>query len=216
MKKMRAVVCIVMLGLLAVGGIAALTSCAAPRPSREGIVHVVMETSAGDISLELDAARAPITVENFLKHARAGHYDGTVFHRVIPTFVVQGGGWTPELVERARVDAAAGRGDQPIRNEWTNGLKNVQGTIAMARDKDPDSATREFFINVADNARLDTPREVSGGAGYAVFGRVVDGWETVERIRTGATAPRPDIKVEDGSMNDVPVELVVIRRVRVR
>ncbi|MFN0011861.1 MAG: peptidylprolyl isomerase [Phycisphaerales bacterium] len=178
-------------------------------------VFVEMSTSAGDITLELDPVRAPISVENFMAHARAGHYDGTVFHRVIPTFVIQGGGWTPDLKERAKADAAAGRPDATIKNEWQNGLKNARGTIAMARESEPDSATREFYINVADNARLDTAREKTGNAGYAVFGRVIHGWEAVEAIRTGKTGPRPEIKVDDGSMNDVPLDPVVIRSVRV-
>lgn len=178
-------------------------------------VYVLMATTAGDITLELDPVRAPISTRNFLDHAAAGHYDGTVFHRVIPTFVVQGGGWTPELVERAKLDAAAGRPDTPIKNEWQNGLKNVRGSIAMARDAEPDTATREFYINVADNAKLDTAREKTGNAGYAVFGRVVYGWEAVEKIRTGATGPRPDIKVDDGTMNDVPLALVVVTAVKV-
>lgn len=176
-------------------------------------VFVQMSTTAGEITLELDPVRAPISTRNFLDHAAAGHYDGTVFHRVIPAFVVQGGGWTPELVEKAKVDAAAGRADTPIKNEWQNGLKNVRGSIAMARDSDPDTATREFYINVADNAKLDTAREKTGNAGYAVFGRVVHGWEAVEKIRTGATGARPDIKVDDATMNDVPLSLVVVRRV---
>ncbi len=178
-------------------------------------VYVLMATTAGDITLELDPVRAPISTRNFLDHAAAGHYDGTVFHRVIPAFVVQGGGWTSDLVERAKIDAAAGRADTPIRNEWQNGLRNVRGSIAMARDAEPDTATREFYINVADNAKLDTAREKTGNAGYAVFGRVVHGWEAVEKIRTGATGPRPDIKVDDGTMNDVPLALVVITSVKV-
>ncbi len=185
------------------------------RPEVAAPVFVEMETSAGAIMLRLEPGYAPVAVKNFLDHAAAGHYDGTIFHRVIPGFVIQGGGWTPEMVERAKVDAAAGRPDTPIRNEWENGLTNLRGTIAMARETEPDSATREFYINVADNLRLSTAREKSGRAGYAVFGRVVGGWEAVERVRTGKTGPRPDVKVDDGSMNDVPLEPVVIRRVRV-
>lgn len=175
---------------------------------------VEMETTAGTITLELDAEHAPISVRNFLEHASAGHYNGTIFHRVIPGFVVQGGGWTDEFVERAKVDAQAGRPDKPIKNEWKNGLKNVKHTIAMAREADPDSATREFYINVADNAKLDTAREKTGNAGYAVFGRVVGGFEVVETIRTGETGPRPDIKVEDGSFENVPLKPVKILDVR--
>lgn len=188
---------------------------AASRAELNGPVYVLLATSVGDITLELDPVRAPITTRNFLEHAGAGHYDGTVFHRVIPAFVIQGGGWTRELVECAKLDAAAGRPDVAIKNEWQNGLVNSRGTIAMARDTDPDSATREFYINVADNPKLSTARDKSGNAGYAVFGRVVRGWEAIETIRTGKTGPRPDIKVDDGSMNDVPIDLVVIRSVRV-
>lgn len=201
--------------IAAVAPLLCLFACASnPRAVGSAPVTVSMQTSAGEIVLELDPARAPISVANFLDHAEKGHYDGTIFHRVIPTFVVQGGGWTPGMVERAKVDAAEGTPDVPIRNEWQNGLKNVKGTIAMAREAAPDTATREFYINVADNAKLDTAREKTGNAGYAVFGRVVAGWEVVEVIRTGATAPRPDVKVDDGSMENVPIMPVVIKAVR--
>ena len=200
------------LGLCLVAGGCATSSRVEARPE----VVIEMETSAGTITLELDRAHAPISVANFLDHARKGHYEGTVFHRVIPTFVIQGGGWTPQLVEKAKLDAAAGRPDVPIRNEWQNGLKNAKYTIAMARDAAPDTATREFYINVADNAKLDGPREVTGNAGYAVFGRVIGGFEAVEKIRTGATGPRKDVAVDDGGMENVPLELVEIRHMRVR
>ena len=176
-------------------------------------ILVAMQTSAGEIVLELDRAHAPISVDNFIAHAAKGDYDGTVFHRVIKTFVIQGGGFTPDLKERAKIDEQAGRKDAPIANEWTNGLKNTRGTIAMARDAAPDTATREFYINVADNAKLDTPRETTGKAGYAVFGRVVKGMDVVEIIRSGKTMARPDVIVDGEGMKDVPVEPVVIRRV---
>lgn len=175
--------------------------------------YALMQTSAGDIVLELDHEKAPISVANFVMHANRRDYDGTIFHRVIPTFVVQGGGWTAELKEKAKQDERVGRKDTPIRNEWENGLKNVTGTIAMAREEQPDTATREFYINVADNAKLDTAREKTGNAGYAVFGRVVRGMDVVEKIRIGETGPRPDVKVDDGSMENVPLRPVVIRRV---
>src|SRR5262245_1060280 len=127
---------------------AVLTSCqstpAKPVDPGTKVVVVTLQTTEGDIVLELDQGRAPITVANFLKYADRGAYDGTIFHRIMPTFVIQGGGWTPGLKERAKKDAAAGKPDVPIKNEWQNGLKNVRGTIAMARDKDPDTATREF------------------------------------------------------------------------
>lgn len=169
-----------------------------------------MRTTAGDIVLELDPVRAPITTANFLDHARAGHYTGTIFHRVVPDFVVQGGGWTPDLKERAKADAAAGRPDVPITNEWQQALKNERGTIAMAREEQPDTATREFYFNLRDNFKLDTARPTTGNAGYAAFGRVVSGWEVVERIATGKTEPRTVEGVTDGSMNNVPIDPVQV------
>lgn len=165
-----------------------------------------MTTTAGEIEVELDAARAPFTVANFLMYAERREYDGTIFHRVIPTFVVQGGGYTPEFVERNTLD---GRPDRPIRNEWGNGLHNERGTIAMARESEPDSATRQFYINVADNPRLDAGRESTGNAGYAVFGRVVRGMETIDRIKDAPTGERVD-----RNLRDVPLEPVVILSVR--
>lgn len=174
---------------------------------------VSMQTSAGEIVLELDRARAPISVANFLWHAQRGDYDGTIFHRVIPTFVIQGGGFTPDLVDRGAADKAAGRADPTIVNEWTNGLKNVRGSIGMARDTPPDTATREFYINVADNPRLDIAREDRGGAGYAVFGRVVRGMEVVDAIKDGATMSRPDVIVDGDGMKNVPMWPVVVQRV---
>ncbi|MCC6679156.1 MAG: peptidylprolyl isomerase [Phycisphaerales bacterium] len=193
----------------------ALFACAGPSKSeRDHSDIVTLETSAGDITVELDRAGAPVTVENFLGYMNRSAYDGTTIHRIVPGFVIQGGGWTPDLQERAKLDAAAGKPDKPIRNEWQNGLKNTRGTIAMAREKDPDSATREFFINLADNAKLDTPREVSGGAGYAVFGRVISGMEVVDRIAAVSTRSVDVPGVTDGSMQNVPVESIVIRRVR--
>jgi peptidyl-prolyl cis-trans isomerase A (cyclophilin A) len=176
-------------------------------------VLVSMQTSEGEIVLQLDRAHAPISVDNFLAHAARGDYDGTIFHRVIKTFVIQGGGFTPDLKERAKADEAAGRKDVPIRNEWQNGLKNVRGTIAMARDAAPDTATREFYINVADNPKLDTPRETTGKAGYAVFGHIVKGMDVVDRIRDGATMARPDVIVDGDGMKDVPVRPVIIQKV---
>jgi peptidyl-prolyl cis-trans isomerase A (cyclophilin A) len=192
--------------------VALLAGCAADHVYRgpaRAVERVRMDTSAGIIVLELDREKAPISVENFLAHTGRGAYDGTIFHRVIPTFVIQGGGYDPDLVERAKADAAAGNPDMPIRNEWRNGLKNVRGTIAMARETEPDSATREFYINVADNPRLDAARESTGNAGYTVFGRVATGMEVVDAIRSGATREIPDRE-----MKDVPIEPVVIRSVR--
>lgn len=203
------------LGVAAALAVVGLAACSGPSTVGGGPSDVVtFETSAGDITVELDHAHAPITVDWFILRVLRGDYNGTTFHRVVPGFVIQGGGWTPDLQERAKLAAAAGKPDVTIRNEWQNGLKNTRGTIAMAREKDPDSATREFFINLADNAKLDTPREVSGGAGYAVFGRVVAGMEVVDRIAAVSTRSVDVPGVTDGSMQNVPVEPVVIRRVR--
>src|SRR5262249_42591841 len=154
---------------------------------------VRMDTSMGEIVVELDSAKAPITVANFLAYADRGDYNGTIFHRVVPHWVVQGGGWTPNLKERAKLAAAAGNPDLAIKNEWQNGLKNVRGSIGMARDEGPDTATREFYINLEDHPKLDTAREKNGNAGYAVFGRVVGGMDVVDRI---AAIPTHPMKVE--------------------
>lgn len=158
--------------------------------------EVVFETSAGDIRLELFAEAAPVTVENFLGYVDDGFYDGTIFHRVIPGFVVQGGGFSAEM-ERKRTG-------EPITNEADNGLNNERGTLSMARTQAKDSATSQFFINLADNAFLD---HGARDFGYAVFARVVSGMEVVERIAAGQTTRR-------GPMTDVPVEPVVVERAR--
>ena len=160
--------------------------CNAAQPAAEShattataseVIRVRLVTTAGNIDLELDPVRAPIGVANFLGYANRGEYNATIFHRTVPGFVIQGGGYTTALVEL--------KGSPTIKNEWQNGLKNLRGTIAWARDADPDTATREFYINLADNARLDTPREITGKAGYAVFGRVVVGMDVVDKIASG-------------------------------
>lgn len=165
---------------------------AAAPAAQEKLVYVLMETSKGDIVLELNRAKAPVTVANFLGYMEDGFYDGTLFHRVIAGFMIQGGGLTPDMVEKPTKD--------PIVNEWRNGLKNKRGTIAMARRNDPDSATSEFFINVADNPDLDKASPMTGGAGYAVFGKVVAGMEVVEAIEvvpTGLKARRRSVPILD-------------------
>jgi cyclophilin family peptidyl-prolyl cis-trans isomerase len=160
-------------------------------------VYVVMETSMGAITLALNNEKAPISVANFLKYADEGHYDGTIFHRVIENFMIQGGGFTPDMSQKE-----TGEG---IKNEWKNGLSNTRGTIAMARlGYQPDSGTAQFFINVADNDFLDKPRD---GAGYAVFGKVAQGMDVVDAIRAVKTTSKPP-------HDDVPVEPVVIQKVR--
>ena len=153
---------------------------------------VRMTTSLGVIELELDAVKAPKTVTNFVEYANNGHYDNTIFHRVIPGFMIQGGGMGPGMKEKA-----TGR---PVENEADNGLKNVIGTIAMARTNDPHSATAQVFINVADNGFLDHTAKSAAGWGYAVFGRVVSGMDVVEQIaavQTGNVGGHADVPVED-------------------
>jgi peptidyl-prolyl cis-trans isomerase B (cyclophilin B) len=158
---------------------------------------VQMETSAGILRIELDEAAAPQSTENFLAYVKAGHYDGTVFHRVIKGFMVQGGGFEPGMKQKPT--------QAPIRNEAGNGLKNKRYTLAMARTSDPHSATAQFFINTVDNGFLDFKSESPQGWGYAVFGRVVDGTEVVDRIEGVRTGRK-------GFHDDVPLEDVVILR----
>jgi cyclophilin family peptidyl-prolyl cis-trans isomerase len=149
---------------------------------------VVLRTNSGDITLELYADRSPITVANFLSYVDSGHYDNTIFHRVISNFMIQGGGYTPDLVEKPTLD--------PIVNESRNRLHNLRGTIAMARTSDPDSASSQFFINHRNNLRLDW---APGRDGYTVFGEVIDGMPTVDFIATAPTRPRamhPNLPVD--------------------
>jgi cyclophilin family peptidyl-prolyl cis-trans isomerase len=162
--------------------------------------QVKLDTSMGAIVLKLEDARAPQTVRNFVEYVRSGHYDGTVFHRVIDGFMIQGGGFTPDMQQKPT--------RAPIRNEADNGLKNLNYTIAMARTNDPHSATAQFFINVKDNAFLDHRGQTAQGWGYAVFGQVVDGREVVDRIRKVPTGQR-------GPFGDVPREPVIIKKAEV-
>jgi peptidyl-prolyl cis-trans isomerase A (cyclophilin A) len=161
---------------------------------------VLISTSKGDIKVDLNQKKAPVTVANFLKYVKDKQYDGTVFHRVIKGFMIQGGGLDEKLHEK-------GAAYPPIKNEHSNGLKNVTGTIAMARTSDPDSATCQFFINTHDNKFLDQ------GAGYAVFGKVVKGMDVVRKIESVKTETKPSA---DGTvLKDVPAETVVIKSIRV-
>jgi peptidyl-prolyl cis-trans isomerase A (cyclophilin A) len=153
---------------------------------------VKLSTSAGDIVVELDAAKAPKSVANFVQYVKAGHYTNTVFHRVIDSFMVQGGGMTADLAEKPT--------RAPIALEAGNGLSNLRGTLAMARTGVPDSATAQFFINVVDNPRLD-----SAGGGYAVFGKVVEGMDVVDKIRMVPVGNK-------GPYQNVPVTPVVIKQ----
>ena len=163
---------------------------------------VEVTTNHGSFAIQLDPARAPKSVENFLRYVDAKHYDGTVFHRVISTFMIQGGGFDQQLEKKPT--------QPPIQNEADNGLKNTRGTVAMARTSDPHSATSQWFVNVVDNKFLDHQAKDDRGWGYAVFGRVTDGMDVVDKIkdvRTGAVGP---------FAKDAPLETVVIERVRRR
>ena len=159
---------------------------------------ITMHTNHGAIAIELDAENAPKTAENFLQYCRDGFYDGTIFHRVIDNFMIQGGGFEPGMTDK--------KTRAPVENEAKNGLKNERGSIAMARTTDPHSATAQFFINVKDNGFLDYPGQ--DGWGYCVFGKVVDGLDAVDNIRNVATTNR-------GGHQDVPSEDVIIERVEI-
>lgn len=170
-----------------------LALCAAPAVWAQ---KIRLSTSAGDIVLELDRAKAPRTVDNFVDYVRSGHFEGTVFHRVIPNFMIQGGGFTADMAQKPTRD--------PIPLEARNGLSNTRGTIAMARTSNPNSATAQFFINVQDNDFLDAEKS-RDGFGYAVFGRVTAGMDVVDRIRATPTGNR-------GTHRDVPLTPVLIRK----
>jgi len=189
--------------LITIAGFALLASCNAEKPTEKEAApepvkseeaasdKVRLKTSAGEILIELDAEKAPVTVANFLKYVKSGHYEGTVFHRIIANFMIQGGGMAPDGDRLVEKPTGAG-----IKNESNNGLKNDRGTIAMARTMDPNSATAQFFINVVNNDGLNFPT----GGGYAVFGKVIEGMDVVDKIKA----------VQTGA-GDVPVEPVVIR-----
>ena len=161
---------------------------------------VKLQTNLGTITLELDAEKAPKTVENFLAYVKAGHYDNTIFHRVIKNFMIQGGGFEPGMQQKPT--------NAPIENEAANGLKNKRGTIAMARTNDPHSATAQFFINVVDNDFLDFKSPSGSGWGYCVFGQVVEGMDVVDQIKAVRTGSK-------GFHQDVPVDDVVIEKAEV-
>jgi len=209
------------LALISILGFAFLSSCNAEKPADKEATPVAektaeaetskvrLKTSEGDIVIELNAEKAPITVANFLKYVKAGHYDGTAFHRVIDEFMIQGGGFAVDggkLVEKESGDG--------IKNEGQNGLTNDRGTIAMARTNDPDSATAQFFINVADNASLNFPSY----GGYAVFGKVVEGMDVVDKIKGAKTATKELVMRHPStgaamasSAENVPTEDIVIK-----
>ncbi|MEM7405267.1 MAG: peptidylprolyl isomerase [Pseudomonadota bacterium] len=158
-------------------------------------MHVRLSTNLGDIDIELDADKAPETVQNFVQYVQDGHYDGTIFHRVIPGFMVQGGGFTADMDQKST--------RAPVKNEADNGLKNNVGTLAMARTQDPHSASAQFFINVEDNEFLNFSAPTRQGWGYCVFGKVSAGMDVVDQMTDVPTGSR-------GMHNDVPKEDIVI------
>ena len=188
-----------MISLIAFLVVTAQATAQTPPAPAPGNPVAVISTSLGDITVELFKDKAPVSVENFLGYVSDRFYEGTVFHRVVKGFMIQGGGYTPQLVEKSTRD--------PIQNEATNGLRNLRGTLAMARRAALRSATSQFYINVADNSELDhtgfTPRDF----GYAVFGRVLSGMDVVDRIAPVSTHSA-------GGMDDVPVEPVVIKSIK--
>jgi len=172
------------------------TTPTAPAPSAAP-VYVAMTTSKGVIYLELNATKAPVSVANFVDYTKEGFYNGTIFHRVIKMFMIQGGGFTPDMKQKTT--------KAPITNEWQNGLPNSRGAISMARTNVPNSATSQFFINTVDNQMLDQPR---GGAAYAVFGKVIKGMDVVDAIAAVTTG-------QANGMGDVPKVPVVIEKMEV-
>lgn len=165
----------------------------------ENKIRVLLETNYGEITLELDKEKAPVTVENFLGYVDSGFYDGTIFHRVIDNFMVQGGGFTPDMAQKPT--------KSPIKNEAKNGLANEVGTIAMARTNVVDSATAQFFINVNNNDFLDHKSDNPSGFGYAVFGKVVEGMPVVNRMKAASTT-------SNGGHQDVPKEPIIIKKAK--
>jgi cyclophilin family peptidyl-prolyl cis-trans isomerase len=197
--------------LVLFGATLTTTGCGAKEPGKQTVStqpakgqpanpKVLIETSKGNITVELFAGNAPASTANFLKYVNAGFYNGTVFHRVIPGFMIQGGGMLPDMTEKTR--------GEPIQNEASNGLKNLRGTLAMARTGEPHSATSQFFINVADNYALNHRGQSFEGWGYAVFGQVISGMEVADAI---VAVQRGD----HGMHQDVPLEPVVMKKVSV-
>ena len=176
--------------------------------------EVIMDTNFGEIVIKLDALNAPVTVENFLNYVKSNHYDNTMFHRVIKDFMIQGGGFSSEGDEKETVE--------PIKNEGKNGLTNKRGSIAMARTNDPNSATSQFFINTIDNSRTLDAGGANGPDGYAVFGEVISGMETVDKIATVRVGPKtlrskaPNGQLYPSPNGDVPVENVLIKTLKIK
>ena len=185
---------------LVLGAVGMVLAAAGVRAKEGGNPVVLMKTSMGEITIELDKEKAPVTVDNFLAYVNDKFYDGTIFHRVIPAFMIQGGGFDKDMKQK--------KTKAPIKNEAGNGLKNVNGTIAMARTSDPNSATAQFFINTKDNAFLDHRNDTPQGYGYAVFGKVIKGQDVVKKIEQVQTTTRTPYE-------NVPVTPVIIESVRV-
>lgn len=193
------------------GATLGITGCNAKEPGKQTVStqpaagqpanpKVLIETSKGNITIALFANNAPVSTANFLKYVNAGFYNGTIFHRVIPGFMIQGGGMLPDMAEKSH--------GEPIRNEANNGLKNLRGTLAMARTGEPHSATSQFFINVSDNYALNHRGESFEGWGYAVFGQVISGMEVADAI---VAVQRGNV----GPHDDVPLEPVLMKKVSV-
>lgn len=200
MLAIRRIACLAALAAAAVGFCAVGRAQTPVQPGGAAAPQVVtLETSAGVIVLELDTQRAPRTVANFVQYVKDGFYAGTIFHRVIAGFMIQGGGYTQEHEQKAT--------RPPIAIESNNGLKNVRGSVAMARTSDPNSATAQFFINLVDNAFLDYPGR-DGNGGYTVFGHVIQGMDVVDKIAASATANRGP------AFSNLPVTPIVIQKVR--
>jgi cyclophilin family peptidyl-prolyl cis-trans isomerase len=188
----------VVLSVFAIAGLAFASSVEADSP------RVALETSEGRIVIELNAEKAPKTVENFLNYVKEGHYEGTLFHRVIPEFMVQGGGFDVSMKEKSTFP--------PVRNEASNGLTNDEYTLAMARTSDPHSATSQFFINTSgENSFLSRDHPRSDGFGYTVFGKVVEGQSVVDQIEAKPTRSIPNPAAPGQLMGDVPVEPITIK-----
>ena len=186
--------------LAAMAAVFALSALSPAAMAAKGDPHVLLTTSAGNIELELDKQKAPVSVQNFVDYVNSGFYNNTTFHRVIPGFMIQGGGFEPGMKQKATKD--------PIKNEANNGLKNTRGTLAMARTQAPHSATAQFFINVVDNDFLNFSGESLQGWGYCVFAEVVEGMDVVDKIKGVATG-------RSGMHQDVPKEDVIIESVTV-
>ncbi|PCD55273.1 peptidylprolyl isomerase [Escherichia coli] len=186
--------------LAAMAAVFALSALSPAAMAAKGDPHVLLTTSAGNIELELDKQKAPVSVQNFVDYVNSGFYNNTTFHRVIPGFMIQGGGFEPGMKQKAT--------KEPIKNEANNGLKNTRGTLAMARTQAPHSATAQFFINVVDNDFLNFSGESLQGWGYCVFAEVVEGMDVVDKIKGVATG-------RSGMHQDVPKEDVIIESVTV-